>query len=165
MTDTKHKTKVQQLYSEGICNHRILHGQFDEERTIIIQEGLTKKESYFAPNKIVFYERWERNNFGTTSWEIFAFKTAEPLREIQSIPGVSPGAILCLHVSGKMKVKAVFQFLDELKAKNIDPCSLSEPHIRFLNSRVLAGLSLDYLLGMIISRRAIENSRKSPKPI
>lgn len=142
-------TAVEQRYLENQCNHRVLHGRPESEEIISSSSGATYKKLLFLPNNIVFYERWTRNNFGTTLWEIFAFKTSEPLREIQSIPGVHPGAELYLHVSGKDKAKKALAFLDQLSTQSLDPCGLSEAHIRALNIRIQTGCDLSAILKKI----------------
>ena len=139
-------TAIESLYIEGKCNHRIIDGVPERVETIRSKEGVAQKISKFSQNKIVAYERWERNQFGTINWEIFVFKTSIPGKMIQSIQGVRPGAELFIYAKGKSKVKELFKVLDELQVKDIKISSLSEGVLRTINNRLHANVSSTNLI-------------------
>ncbi len=100
-------TLICQHFVPDICNHRLRFG---------VPQKVTKLDKYrsvaaFSPDSIFGYIRWQRNQYGTTFWQLIIAKTAKEGR-IQKLTGIYPGASVLVNVSGVNAVKQALTRLD-----------------------------------------------------
>jgi hypothetical protein len=142
MTD-RNRTAVILSYRKNRRNYRLLFGRPEAE----IRRGWHRKLAIFPPNKVVGYERWEANSYGTQRWTIRVCRTVSS-GSITQIPGIRPGAKLLLQVQGATKSKRFLDCLDRLKAQNIDLEKVSDRHWMELSLRFDAGAKVDKVLAI-----------------
>lgn len=133
MTD-RNRTAVILSYRKNRRNHRLLFGRPEAE----IRRGWHRKLAIFPSDKVLGYERWEANAYGTQHWMISVCRTVSG-GSITQIPGIQPGAKLLLQVQGTTKSKRFLECLDWLKVQNIDLETVSDRHWMELNLRLDAG--------------------------
>ncbi len=57
----------------------------------------------------------------------------------QTVPTVTPGAEVLLHVDGWPKVERMLQLIDAIEARGIDPIDVSLDHWRHVHNRLTVG--------------------------
>lgn len=146
MTD-RNRTAVILSYRKNRRNYRLLFGRPEAE----IRRGWHRKLAIFPPNKVVGYERWEANSYGTQRWTIRVCRTVSS-GSITQIPGILPGAKLLLQVQGATKSKRFLDCLDRLNVQNIDPETVPDRDWMELNLALEMGAKGDALAAIIEAR-------------
>jgi len=100
-------TLICQHFVPDVCNHRLRFG---------VPQLVTRLDNYrniaaFKPDNIFGYIRWQRNEYGTTLWQLLVAKTVQDGR-IQKFAGILPGAHILVNVSGVNAVKQALTRLD-----------------------------------------------------
>jgi hypothetical protein len=146
MTD-RNRTAVILSYRKKRRNYRLLFGRPEAE----IRRGWHRKLAIFPPEKLLGYERWEANSYGTQHWMISVCRTVSG-GSITQIPGIQPGAKLLLRVQGTTKSKRFLECLDGLKGQNIDPETVPDRDWMELNLALEMGAKGDALAAIIEAR-------------
>jgi len=144
----RNRTAVILSYRKSRRNHRLLFGEPEQE----IRCGWHRKLAIFAPKKVLGYERWEANSYGTQRWQITVCRTVGS-GSVTQIPGIIPGAQLFLNVQGKTKVRRFMECLDWIKAQRIDPKNVSDRQWMDLHNALKSGGKAD-IISTIFERQA-----------
>ena len=83
--------------------------------------------------------RWAANEHGTVLSRLDILRTVERGAACQTVPTVTPGAEVLLHVDGWPKVERVLQLIDAIEARGIDPTAVSPDHWRHVHNRIAVG--------------------------
>ena len=94
--------------------------------------------AYFASDTLFAFVRWRGGEYGTTLWQLRVLRAGQPGEAIETVSGVTPGAVILLAVSGAAKVKRVFALIDAIEANGIDPCEVAVSWWRVAHNRIAA---------------------------
>lgn len=130
-------TQVELLWIEGKIERWIRFGRPAAERII----DRKRRVVCFAPGAIFAFIRWRSNEYGTVVSRVDIVVPVIAGRPYVSLPGVTPGGDILLHLSGWPKVEAVLQAVDKIEAIGIDPSDAAPDHWRHVHNRLVAGLS------------------------
>ena len=92
------------------------------------------------PGAMFAFVRWASNDFGTVISRIDVVRAASPGEPYATLPFVTPGGEILLHVAGWPRVERVLQAIDAVEAAGVDPCDAAPDHWRHVHNRLAAGL-------------------------
>jgi hypothetical protein len=130
-------TQVELLWIEGKIERWVRFGRATSARIVDRRRRIV----CFAPGSIFAFVRWRSNDYGTVVSRIDIVVPVIAGRPHVSLPGVTPGGDILLHLSGWPKVEAVLQAVDMVEAIGVDPCDAAPDHWRHVHNRLAAGLS------------------------
>ena len=110
-------TQVELTWIEKQTEHWI---RFGRERRVQILDR-RRRILVFPPGSVLALVRWAAN------------------APCQTVPTVTPGAEVLLHVDGWPKVERVLQLIDAIEARGIDPVEVSPDHWRHVHNRIAVG--------------------------
>jgi hypothetical protein len=93
----------------------------------------------FRPGAIFALVRWAANEFGTTASHIDVVRAVGCHEACTTLPCITPGGDLLLHVAGWPKVSQVLRAIDTVEAAGIDACAADPDHWRQIHHRITAG--------------------------
>lgn len=128
-------TEVELVWIEKQTEHWIRFGHETSERLI----DRRRRCVTFAPESVFALVRWAANRFGTVSSHLYVVRTARPGQGFQTVPSVTPGGDVLLHVASWPKVERVLGHIDAIEALRIDPCAVAPDHWRHLHNRLATG--------------------------
>ena len=94
---------------------------------------------FFPPGSVLALVRWAANEHGTVLSRLDILRTVERGAACQTVPTVTPGAEVLLHVDGWPKVERVLQLIDAIEARGIEAIDVSPDHWRHVHNRLTAG--------------------------
>jgi hypothetical protein len=130
-------TDVDLLWQEGQIERWVRFGRPAAERLIDRRRRILS----FAPGAVFALVRWQANDFGTAQSRIDILRAVRPGEALTTVPFVSPGGELLLHIAGWPKVQRVLEAIDAVEQAGVDPCQAAPEHWRHVASRVAAGES------------------------
>jgi len=125
-------TQVELLWIEKQTEHWVRFGReqiLDRRRRIL----------FFPPGSVFALVRWAANEHGTVLSRLDILRTVDCDAACQTVPTVTPGAEVLLHVDGWQKVERVLQLIDAIEARGIDPIGVSPDHWRHVHNRMTVG--------------------------
>jgi Protein of unknown function (DUF2840) len=128
-------TEVKLTWTAKQQEHWIRFGRAVEDQ--IISRAVRIKR--FRANSIFAFVRWESNAYGTVSSRIDVVRAVATSEPFTTLPFVSPGGEILLHVSGWLKVEQVLRAIDAVEAEGVDPCDAAPDHWRHVHNRLVAG--------------------------
>lgn len=128
-------TDVELLWQEGQIERWVRFGHAAAERLIDRRRRVVS----FAPGAVFALVRWQANDFGTAQSRIDILRAVRPGEAFTTVPFVSPGAELLLHIGGWPKVQRVLEAIDAVERAGVDPCQAAPEHWRHVASRIGAG--------------------------
>ena len=128
-------TDVELLWQEGQIERWVRFGQAAAERLIDRRRRILS----FAPGAVFALVRWQANDFGTAQSRIDILRAVRPGEAFTTVPFVSPGGELLLHIGGWPKVQRVLEAIDAVERAGVDPCHAAPEHWRHVASRIGAG--------------------------
>lgn len=93
----------------------------------------------FAANSVFAFVRWASNDYGTLLSRLDIVRTVGPGEAYSTLPGVSPGGELLLHLGGWPKVRACLELIDAVENLGVDPCAVAPDYWRHAHNRLIAG--------------------------
>ena len=127
-------TRVALLLIPDRINVYLRFGHPGREQIIDAQRRIAE----FGAKAIFCRIRWEANEHGTTLWQLSVLQTSSQREKLRPIAGVTPGAIMLLHVEGAPKVQRVFRLIDAIEAQSIDPADVAPSYWQTVHNRVAA---------------------------
>ena len=122
-------TRIELFFLKDQVNHWLRFGNFNSEKYIDRRRAF----AWFKPKETFCYIRWWANDYGTQEWTLGILRSCLPNeRNIQSYPGLSPGAEVLLHVKGPTYVKRILCVFDEIEECGINLCEVSPSYYRYL---------------------------------
>ena len=94
---------------------------------------------HFSAGSIFAFARWSANDYGTVVSRIDVVQAADVGEPFSTIPGIFPGAISLLRISGWPKVAQVLRAIDAVEAQGIAPETVCPDHWRHVHNRLLVG--------------------------
>jgi len=127
-------TRVLLVYIEQHLNVYLRFGR--PVRTVQLDRW--RRCAVLAPGAIFCRTRWEANDYGTTRWQLMVLQACTPLRGMQSVPGIHPGARILLHAEGERQVRDVLARIDSIEAQGIDADDVPPAYWLTLGNRLAA---------------------------
>ncbi|ATQ55583.1 DUF2840 domain-containing protein [Paracoccus yeei] len=128
-------TQVELVWIEKQTEHWIRFGR--ERREQILDRR--RRVLSFPPGSVLALVRWAANEHGTVVSRLDILRTVECDGPCQTVPTVTPGAEVLLHVDGWPKVERMLQLIDAIEARGIDPVEVSPDHWRHVHNRMTIG--------------------------
>lgn len=128
-------TEVELLWQEGQIERWVRFGRPAAERLIDRRRRILS----FAPGAVFALVRWQANDFGTAQSRIDILRAVRPGEAFTTVPFVSPGGELLLHIGGWPKVQRVLEAIDAVERAGVDPCQAASEHWRHVASRISVG--------------------------
>ncbi|WCM27362.1 DUF2840 domain-containing protein [Sphingomonas sp. QA11] len=128
-------TQVELVWIEKQTEHWVRFGR--ERREQILDRR--RRILFFPPGSVLALVRWAANEHGTVLSRLDILRTVERDAACQTVPTVTPGAEVLLHVDGWPKVERVLQLIDAIEERGIDPSEVSPDHWRHVHNRMTVG--------------------------
>jgi len=128
-------TEVELIWVEGEIQHWI---RFGDDRDLRILDRRCRVVG-FLPGAVFGLVRWRANAFGTVASTLDILRAVEPGTALTTVPGVTPGGELLLHLSGWLRVERALQAIDAIEALGLDPEEVAPDHWRHVHNRLAAG--------------------------
>lgn len=128
-------TYVELVWFKGRIERWIRFGEIVDERIVDRRTRLVG----FVPSAIFAFVRWAANDRGTVQSRIDILAAVERGGACSTVPGVVPGGVLLLRLSGWPKVTSVLRIVDEIEAQGIEPACVSPDFWRHAHGRLVAG--------------------------
>ena len=125
-------TQVELVWIEKQTEHWVRFGR--ERREQILDRR--RRILFFPPGSVFALVRWAAERQATL---LEILRTVERGAACQTLPTVTPGAEVLLHVDGWPKVERVLQLIDAIEARGIDPIEVSPDHWRHVHNRMTVG--------------------------
>lgn len=93
----------------------------------------------FAPNSVFAFVRWASNDYGTVLSRLAIMRAVAPGEAYSTLPCVTPGGELLLHLGGWPRVRAGLATIDAVEDLGIDPAAVSHDYWRHAHNRLIAG--------------------------
>jgi hypothetical protein len=129
-------TDVELTWIEKTFEHWIRFGRVAQDRIVSRRTRVVS----FRPGAMFAFVRWASNDFGTVVSRIDVVRAASPGEPYATLPFVTPGGEILLHVAGWPRVERVLQAIDAVEAAGVDPCDAAPDHWRHVHNRLAAGL-------------------------
>jgi hypothetical protein len=129
-------TDVELTWIEKTFEHWIRFGRVAQDRIVSRRTRVVS----FRPGAVFGFVRWASNDFGTVVSRIDVVRAASPGEPYATLPFVTPGGEILLHIAGWPRVERVLQAIDMVEAAGIDPCDAAPDHWRHVHNRLVAGL-------------------------
>jgi hypothetical protein len=128
-------TQVELVWIEKQTEHWIRFGS--ERREQILDRR--RRVLFFPSGSVLALVRWAANEHGTVLSRLDILHTVLRDAPYQTVPTVTPGAEVLLHVDGRPKVERVLQLIDAIEVRGIDPIEVSPDHWRHVHNRMTVG--------------------------
>ena len=128
-------TRVELTWIENQVEFWIRFGH-EAEETILDRR---RRVLSFAPGSIFAFVRWAANEHGTILSRIDILRAVTPGQPFTTVPFVSPGGELLLHITGWQRVERVLQAIDAVEAIGIDAADAAPDHWQHIHNRLAAG--------------------------
>lgn len=135
LRDTSGHTEVEIVWVEQQTEHWIRFGRALREEII----DRRRRRLIFAPNAIFALVRWAGNDHGTIASRLDILRAVTPRAGYQTVATVTPGAEILLRASGWPKVSQIFDHIDAIEARDIDPSDIAPDHWRHVHNRLAVG--------------------------
>lgn len=128
-------TWVELAFDKGRTERWIRFGAAVDQRVVTRQNRFVG----FRPGSVFAYVRWAADDRGTVVSRLDILAAAHPSQARTSVPGVTPGGISLLRLSGWPRVKTTLAAIDAIEALGISPETVAPDHWRHLHNRLLVG--------------------------
>ena len=133
--DADRLTRVELTWIENQVEFWIRFGH-EAEETILDRR---RRVLGFAPGSIFAFVRWAANEHGTILSRIDILRAVAPGQPFTTVPFVTPGGELLLHITGWPRVARVLQAIDAVEAIGIDAADAAPDHWQHIHNRLAAG--------------------------
>lgn len=93
----------------------------------------------FAANSVFAFVRWASTDYGTILSQLDIVRAVTPGEAYTTLPCVTPGGELLLHLHGWPKVRACLALVDRVEDLGVDPCAVAPDYWRHAHNRLIAG--------------------------
>jgi hypothetical protein len=109
--------------------------------TPIVDQVLDRRRRLlsFRPNSVFAFVRWASNDYGTALSRLDIVRSVAPHEGYSTLPCVTPGGELLLHLGGWPRVRACLALIDAVENLGIDPGAVSHDYWRHAHNRLIAG--------------------------
>ena len=93
----------------------------------------------FTANSLFAFVRWASNDYGTMLSQLDIVRAVAPGEAYSTLPCVTPGGELLLHLHGWPKVRSCLALIDAVEDVGVDPCAVAPDYWRHAHNRLIAG--------------------------
>ena len=93
----------------------------------------------FAAGSVFAFVRWASNDYGTLLSRLDIVRAVAPSEAYSTLPCISPGGELLLHLGGWPKVRTCLLLIDAIEDLGVDPCAVAPDYWRHAHNRLIAG--------------------------
>jgi hypothetical protein len=93
----------------------------------------------FAANSVFAFVRWASNDYGTSLSRLDIVRAVAPGEAWSTLPCITPGGELLLHLGGWPRVRASLALIDVVEELGIAPEAASHDYWRHVHNRLIAG--------------------------
>lgn len=95
----------------------------------------------FTADSLFAFVRWASNDYGTVLSRLDIVRAVAPGHAYSTLPCVTPGGELLLHLHGWPKVRQCLELIDAVENLGVDPCTVAPDYWRHAHNRLTAGYS------------------------
>jgi hypothetical protein len=128
-------TWVELVFDKGRIERWIRFGVAVDQRIVTRQNRFVG----FHPGSVFGFVRWAADARGTVVSRLDILIAPHPSEARTSVPGVTPGGVSLLRLTGWPRVKATLEAIDAIEALGIAPEVVAPDHWRHLHNRLLVG--------------------------
>lgn len=128
-------TWVELVFDKGRIERWIRFGAVVDQRIVTRQNRFVG----FHPGSIFAFVRWAAGDRGTVVSRLDILIAPYSSEARSSVPGVTPGGVSLLRLTGWPRVKATLEAIDAIEALGITPEAVAPDHWRHLHNRLLVG--------------------------
>ena len=128
-------TWVELVFDKGRIERWIRFGAVVDQRIVTRQNRFVG----FHPGSIFAFVRWAAGDRGTIVFRLDILIAPHLSEPRSSVPGVTPGGVSLLRLTGWSRVKAALEAIDAIEAIGILPEAVAPDHWRHLHNRLLVG--------------------------
>lgn len=132
-TDTL--TWVELVFDKGRIERWIRFGAVVDQRIVTRQNRFVA----FHPGSVFGFVRWAADERGTIVSRLDILVAPHPSEPRSSVPGITPGGVSLLRLTGWPRVKAALEAIDAIERLGIAPETVASDHWRHLHNRLLVG--------------------------
>jgi hypothetical protein len=129
-------TWVELVFDPGRTERWIRFGQAVDQRIVSRRNRFVA----FRPGVVFAYVRWAANAYGTVVSRLDILQAADPTRDRIAIPGVVPGAVSLLRLSGWPRVRRALDLIDAVEAGGFEPGEVAPDYWRHVHARMSVSL-------------------------
>ena len=129
-------TWVELVFDPGRTERWIRFGQAVDQRIVSRRNRFVA----FRPGVVFAYVRWAANAYGTVVSRLDILQAADPTRDRVAIPGVVPGAVSLLRLSGWPRVRRALDLIDAVEAGGFEPGEVAPDYWRHVHARITVSL-------------------------
>jgi len=112
---------------------------------VLIQPSSSRhRHAFFAPDAVFCRIWWERNDYGTTRWQLVILQALAPRQPVQAVVGVAPGATILLRVEGERLVKSALRLIGAIEAQDIELGSVAPAYWRVAHNRLVGRAEIGF---------------------
>lgn len=93
----------------------------------------------FAADSVFAFVRWASNDYGTLLSRLDVVRAVAPGEGYSTLPCVTPGGELLLHLGGWPRVRTALGVIDAVEDLGLDPATVSHDYWRHAHNRLVAG--------------------------
>ena len=131
-----HLTWVELVFDPGRTERWIRFGQAVDQRIVSRRNRFVA----FRPGAVFAYVRWAANAYGTVVSRLDILQAADPTRDRIAIPGVVPGAVCLLRLSGWPRVRRALDLIDAVETGGFEPGEVAPDYWRHVHARLAVSL-------------------------
>lgn len=129
-------TWVELVFDPGRTERWIRFGKAVDQRIVSRRNRFVA----FRPGAVFAYVRWATNAYGTIVSRLDVLQAADPSRDRIAIPGVVPGAVSLLRLSGWPRVRRALDLIDAVEAGGFEPGEVAPDYWRHVHARITVSL-------------------------
>lgn len=129
-------TWVELVFDPGRTERWIRFGQAVDQRIVSRRNRFVA----FRPDAVFAYVRWAANAYGTVVSRLDILQAADPTRDRIAIPGVVPGAVCLLRLSGWPRVRRALDLIDAVETGGFEPGEVAPDYWRHAHARLAVSL-------------------------
>lgn len=128
-------TWVELVFHKGRIERWVRFGAIVDQRIVTRQNRFVA----FHPGSVFAFVRWAADDRGTIVSRLDILSAPHASDPRSSVPGVTPGGVSLLRLTGWPRVKAALEAIDTIESLGIAPEAVAPDHWRHLHNRLLVG--------------------------
>jgi len=130
-------TWVELVFDPGRTERWIRFGHGVDQRIVSRRNRFVA----FRPGVVFAFVRWASNDHGTVVSRLDILQAADPSCDRIAIPGVLPGAVSLLRLSGWPRVRRALEVIDAVEQAGFEPQAAAPDYWRHVHARLSVSLA------------------------
>jgi hypothetical protein len=130
-------TWVELVFDPGRTERWIRFGSASDQRIVSRRNRFVA----FQPGAVFAFVRWASNDHGTVVSRLDILQAADPSRDRIAIPGVLPGAVSLLRLTGWPRVRRALEVIDAVEEGGFHADAVAPDYWRHVHARLIVSLS------------------------